>query len=248
MARRVDEIMNRELFSLRPDDDVDDARGYLFALGITGAPVVDARGAPLGVISLRDLMRERAGRKVSERMSRPAVRVLPSTLVRDAARVMAERGFHRLPVIDPDGRAVGMLSLLDVVRAMIGVPVSHPDTFPHFDRETGLTWSDDAPFDLDHAQFAPDGPGVLVLRLGGPNLPESDVWVEATNNARARVHDLLSLPQVNRRLTALLQRFPSDLRFRAAPDWDAEHRAMVAERIRARITDWTKPVEPVHSR
>jgi CBS domain-containing protein len=243
MAKKVEEIMNRELFSLRPEDDIDDARGYLLALGIGGAPVSDARGVPIGMVSLRDLVHEHGGPKVFDRMKRPAVSVLPTALVRDAARVMAEHGFHRVPVVDPDGHAVGMVSLIDVVRALVGVPVSHPDTFPHYDHETRLTWSDDAPLDLEHAAFAPDGPGLLVLRLGGPNLPESEVWVEASNNVRARVHDLISLPQLNRRLTVLLERFPSDLRFRAAYDPDKEHRASTAERIRARIADWTRPSE-----
>jgi predicted transcriptional regulator len=243
MARRVEEIMNRELFSLRPEDDVNDARGYLLALGVTGAAVVDARGTPVGTVSLGDLVREHGGPTVLDRAKQPAVGVLPTALVRDAARLMAERGLQRVPVVDPDERVIGMVSLIDVVRALVGVPVSHPDTFPHYDSETRLTWTDDTPLDLDHAAFAPDGPGVLVLRLGGPNLPESDVWVEASNNVRARVHDLLSLPQVNRSLTGLLQRFPSDLRFRAASDPDPEHRAMTAERIRARISDWTRPLE-----
>jgi CBS domain-containing protein len=243
MAKRVDEIMNRELFSLRPDDVVEDARGYLIALGVTGAPVVDAQGELIGVVSMRDLVHEHGGPKVSDRMSQPAVSVPPRTLVRDAARVMAERGFHRLPVVAEDGRPVGMVSVIDVVRALIGVPVSHPDTFPHFDTETHLTWTDDAPLDVEHAEDAPDGPGILILRLGGTNLPESDVWVEASNNVRARVYDMISLPQMGRRLSSLLERFSRDLRFRAAADADSEHRAMVAATIRARIDDWTKPVE-----
>lgn len=242
MAKTVDEIMNRELFSLRPDDNAEDALGFLLALGVTGAPVVDAQGTPVGVVSMRDLARNRGGTSVRDRMSVPAVTIKRDALVRDAAKVMAETGFHRVPVIDSDGHAIGMVSVIDVVRALIGVPVSHPDTFPHFDADTGLTWSDDTPLVLERADVAPDGPGLLVLRVGGTNVPESDVWVESANNVRARIHDLLSLPQTNRSLSRLLQRYPSTLRFRCAAVADPERRTRVADKIRERVDSWTMPI------
>lgn len=245
MAKTVREIMNRELFSLRPEDGVDDAMGYLLALGVTGAPVVDVDGSVVGVISMRDLAHLRGGPTVGERMGRPAVTVTPDALVREAARVMAEHGFHRVPVVDDQGHAIGMVSIIDVVRAMIGVPVSHPDTFPHFDRDTGLSWTDDALLDLEHAELAPDGPGLLVLRIGGPYVEESDVWVEANNNVRARVHDLVSLPQPNRTLRALLERYSGEMRFRAAAVSDAQQRAAALDTVRRRIEAWTRPTERI---
>ena len=243
MAKNVSEIMNRELFSLRPEDAVDDAMGYLVALGITGAPVVDEEGYVVGVIAMRDLARARGGTRVADRMSQPAVTVYSETLVRDAARVMADTGYHRVPVVTQDGHASGMVSIIDVVRAMLGVPVSHPPTFPHYDTETGLVWSDDALLDLEHAEQAPNGPGILVLRIGGPFLPESDIWVEAVNDVRARVDDLIGLPQPNRRLRGLLERHVGNVRFRAASVPDAEQRAKVVDSIRRRIEDWTRPAE-----
>lgn len=241
MAKIIEEIMNRELFSLRPEDDVDDAMGYLIAMGIKGAPVVDARGRPLGVVSMQDLAWSRGGPKVSDRMTSPAVSVMPKTSVRDAARLLAEHGIHRAPVVDAAGQAIGMVSILDLLRAMLGVPVAHPDTFPHYDDATGLVWTDDALLDLDHASVAPDGPGLLVLRIGGANMAEADVWAETANNLRARVHDLVSLPQTDSRLSALLRRFPTDLRFRCARVTDSEERERVLADIRQRIEDWTAP-------
>lgn len=243
MAKTVSEIMNRELFSLRPEDAVDDAMGYLVALGITGAPVVDEEGYVVGVITMRDLARERGGPKVLDRMSQPAVTVYPDTPVRDAARVMADAGFHRVPVVTQDGHASGMVSVIDVVRAMLGVPVSHPPTFPHYDRDTGLVWTDDALLDMEHADQAPNGPGILVLGIGGPFVPESDVWVEAVNDVRARVDDLIGLPQPNRRLRGLLERHVGNVRFRAACVPNAEQRQKVVDSIRRRIDEWIKPVD-----
>jgi hypothetical protein len=44
--------MNRELFSVRPGDLVADAVSGILGLGVTTAPVLDAGGCPLGVVSL----------------------------------------------------------------------------------------------------------------------------------------------------------------------------------------------------
>ncbi|GAB3888462.1 CBS domain-containing protein [Kibdelosporangium lantanae] len=54
--------------------------------------------------------------KASEIMSRPVSRVRPEEDLRDAAVLMADRGFAALPVVDEDGQVVGMLSESDVLR------------------------------------------------------------------------------------------------------------------------------------
>ena len=219
MAKRVEEIMNPELFTLRPDELVDAALGYILALGISGAPVCNPRGAALGVVSFRDLAQSR-GATVGEVMSTPAVSVPIGTPIADAARLLAERGFHRLVVVDDKGQTAGVVSVLDVMRALIGLPAKHPDAFPHYDNLTGLTWSDDTLLDLDHVDRAPNGPGLLMLRVGGLRVAETTVWIEACNNVRTRLRELLSVPQENRRLVSLIAHYHQDLRFRsaAAPD------------------------------
>jgi hypothetical protein len=219
MAKRVEEIMNPELFNLRPDELVGDALGYILALGISGAPVCNPHGAPLGVVSFRDLAQSR-GATVGEVMSTPAVSVPIGSSIQEAAQLLAERGFHRLVVVDENGHTVGVVSVLDVMRALIGMPTSHPDAFPHYDNLTGLTWSDDTLLDLDHVDRAPNGPGLLMLRVGGLRVTETTVWIEACNNVRTRLHELLSVPQENRRLASLITHYHQNLRFRsaAAPD------------------------------
>ena len=211
MAQIVAEIMNRELFSLRPHDTVDAALRR-----ISGAPVLDDQGRPIGMISFRDLLARKGGDSIAERMSSPAVSVRPDTPIRDAARLLADRSFHRLVVVDDSGHAIGMLGVFDVMRALIGMPVSHPDTFPHFDYPTGVAWSDDALLDLQHLNQVPDEPGILKLRVGGADGPETDVWVEPTANLRERVRAILTLPQADRRLMHLLERYGARLRYRAA--------------------------------
>lgn len=54
-----------------------------------------------------------------EVMSRPAVTVSTSTSIAAAARVMVDRGFTALPVVDGDGRLVGIVTEADLIRDRI---------------------------------------------------------------------------------------------------------------------------------
>jgi CBS domain-containing protein len=233
MAIRVNEIMNREVFSLRPEDSADDALADLVALGITGAPVVDAEARPLGVVSLSDLAGRRAGETAGALMTRPAAVVRDEDPIAQAGRLMAGAGYHRLVVIDGDGRAVGVVSSLDVVRGLLGVPAVHPASFPHLDPELGLVWSDDQPLAQEHLEAAPDGPGLIVLVHGGAGIPERVVWAEAAQDVYARLTDMLSTPQTDQPvLDHWLRR--GSLRFRAAAVREEGLRRRALRRVRER--------------
>jgi CBS domain-containing protein len=215
MAVRVAEIMNREVFQLRPDESMENALGYILALGISGAPVIDAEGRAQGMLSLRDAIPATAERKVAEGMSRPVATVPASSTIADAGRLMAETGHHRLVVVDESGRTVGNLSALDVVRGLLGMPTRHPAAFPHLDEKTRTTWTDEEPLDARRAEAAPDGAGIFVLVEGRVGLPDQAVWVEAAGNLRRRLYELVTAPQSgNPALARVLER--PQLRFRLA--------------------------------
>jgi CBS domain-containing protein len=238
MARTVDEIMNRELFSVRPDEPVDRVRSYILALGITGAPVVDGHGRPVGMLSLRDAAGSPAGSTAAERMSSPATTVSIHAPIDEAARLVVDSRRHRLVVVDDAGRAVGVVSAVDIVAALLGRPVAHPDAFPHFDRTTGLTWTDDTPLELDRVEIAPEGPGLLVLVRGGVGQRERIVWAESTHEMRTRLIDLLSLPQ-SPTLQAILDR--GGLRFRAASVRDDAERERALAAIQEQESEQWRP-------
>lgn len=54
---------------------------------------------------------------VSDRMSWPPVTVLPDTSFQDAMKLMQERHFRRLPVVDRHGKLVGIVSERDLLLA-----------------------------------------------------------------------------------------------------------------------------------
>jgi hypothetical protein len=238
MARVVEEIMNRELLSLRPSDDVDEALRYLLAMGVSGAPVVDGQGYPLGVVSFRDLLPYQGGTRIMDRMSAPAISIARTASIEAAARLLSERGIHRLVVVDEDGLTVGVVSASDCMRGLCGLPASHPATFPHYDRRKGLTWTDDLILCSENLDLAPSAPGILLLRVGGLGRYETDVWIESTENVRARLQDMLLRPQQDRRLAQLLSRYGKDLRFRASPVPDASRRVAALDALRVTREPW----------
>jgi CBS domain-containing protein len=194
MAQHVAEIMNRELFTVSPDEPVGRVRGYLDGLGIDAAPVCDDERKPLGFVSRRDLSRAPDRTRVHVVMSAPAASVPAVATIEQAARQLTQAGVHHLVCTDADGKAVGFVGTLDVLRGLLSEPVSHPSAFPHYDASTGLAWCDDTVLSLDGVQAAPDGPGLLALVENRAGRPNRIVWSEATPNVRTRLLALLSDP------------------------------------------------------
>ncbi len=222
MALRVREIMNPELFSVGPEEPAERALAGILALGITGVPVVDPQGKPVGLVSLRDLVGDGCGTTAGERMTRPPATVPAEARIGEAARRLARTRYHRLIVVDEGGRAVGMVSSLDLIRGLLGLPAPHPASFPHLDRETGLSWTDELPLEMNELPAAPEGPGVLVLIHGGAGVAERVVWAESAENVRSRLREMLTAARPDL-LAAWLEH--GGLLFRAASAPDPAERA-----------------------
>jgi len=171
-------------------------------------------------------------------MSSPPIAVHRDAKIEDAARLMAEHDIHRLVVVDEGVRLVGFVSVLDVMRGLLGIPTSHPASFPHFDRATGVKWTDAAVLDVLHADRAPEQPGVFVLSVGGEDAEETDIWIEATLDLRGRLRTIAEGGSGDAQLTELSLRYRPWLRFRAAPISDPERRQQVLLRLNERAPVW----------
>jgi CBS domain-containing protein len=55
---------------------------------------------------------------VAQMMTRDPVTVEPGDSIRHAARVIAQRRHNRLPVVDEDGKLLGMITRVDVLEAL----------------------------------------------------------------------------------------------------------------------------------
>jgi len=237
MARTVREIMNREVFAVRPEEKIDPTLDAILELGITAVPVLDAERRPVGVVSLRDVVsKDRHAR----RMTTPAATVSEGATIPEAGRALAAANVHHLVVVDAAGRATGMVSAVDIVRGLLGIPARHPATFPHRDERFGISWSDDRELGGETAVEVPDAPGVLVLSEGGAGRSESIVWAEASTNLRARVDEMLTVPQTD---TPLLARIlaAKNLRLRCAVVPDPDRRDRVAAELREALSHLPLP-------
>jgi CBS domain-containing protein len=123
----VSEIMTAEVICVAPDVPLEALLALMIERGISGVPVVNERGLPVGMVSKTDLVRYRYENgdtssldetTVSEVMLPIAHTVLEGTSLAHAAALMAWEGIHRLPVCGERGDVVGMLSALDLVRWM----------------------------------------------------------------------------------------------------------------------------------
>lgn len=114
------EIMSRDLAIIEPDRSLADAARMMVQRRV-GALVVD-RGNGYGIISDRDMTRAAAAghgveTEISERHTQDIIQATPDWSLERAAETMARGGFRHLLVVDEDGRAVGMISIRDIVRA-----------------------------------------------------------------------------------------------------------------------------------
>ncbi|WP_293368647.1 CBS domain-containing protein [Nevskia sp.] len=122
---KVRDYMTTKLVTFRPDMEVMHAVHTLVEKGISGAPVVDAKGNLLGVLSQRDCLEVAltaaqdsciAG-PVAQYMSEKPVTVDPETNLTQLATMFCTAPFRRYPVIE-NGQLVGQISRSDVLRAI----------------------------------------------------------------------------------------------------------------------------------
>lgn len=225
--------MTRQLFSLWPGDTAADALDYLRMLNIHAAPVLDEQThEPIGVVSLGDLTGRLTDVRVGDRMSTPARATIETAAVHEAAHTIAETGLHHLVVVDDDRRAVGFLSVVDVVKALLR-PSEGAEKAPVRVPVAGsLEWSDHQKLSPAGMLAAPDGPGVFVLLKVDPGRPEVFAWVEESDNVRQRLESLLKEPPP--RLARFIE--ADRIRFRAATAESAGHREQVLREVVRRST------------
>lgn len=116
---RVNNYMTRSVITLSPENTVEDAIDLIQKTGHDGFPVVDSDMKVLGYISSIDLLKKDPKTKIGDIMARRLYVAREFMDLRDAARVMFRTGHSKLPVVDEEGRLVGIISNSDVIRSQI---------------------------------------------------------------------------------------------------------------------------------
>jgi len=241
MAKTVRDVMNHECFTLGVNDEVKQALSGLIAFGVTGAPVLDAAGQVLGVVSLMDLVELDGKEHVGEHMSAPAITTDADASLEKAARALVTRNLHRLAVVDASGEICGVVSATDLLRGLLGLPPRHPRAFPGLDLDPAVAFGNETRLLTEEISSAPDGPGVLVLVHHARGDAETIVWAEEASNVRTRLYELVAIPQTDARLEALITKDHEHLCFRAASVRHDALRKDVARRLRERVESFSGP-------
>jgi CBS domain-containing protein len=239
MPRTVQEIMNHELLVVPPEMLAREARDLLRSYAVGAAPVVSDQWRPLGVLALGDLLD--AEGTASDRMTRPALCAPSSLSVAEAARLIASAGAHYLVAVDAVGAAVGMLSAVDLLRALLEMPTPHPHTFPHWDGATETSWTDDWPLAEENVMNAPAAAGVLTLCTDHLGEASAIVWVEASTDVRSRLKELALCRQPTGDPALARALALHGLRFRATHIPEDAARSRIAAMLRDRLDHLPPP-------
>lgn len=127
----VRDLMSTELRTLSPDDTFQDLADLFERHHIRHAPLIDKQARLVGLVTQRDLLRHSMppnGKFSGDLGNRPLKDIMqdstffqvnaisPETSARSAAIQMKEKKIGCLPVTDPDGKLVGILTEGDFVR------------------------------------------------------------------------------------------------------------------------------------
>ena len=122
----IKDHMSKNLVTLSPDTGILQAIDELVSNETAGAPVLDAHGRLVGILTDRDCMKAAMHGSyhgtpgeglVEDYMSADPQWVSPDKSILTLAEMFINSKFHRYPVVD-NGRLVGVISRRDVMRAL----------------------------------------------------------------------------------------------------------------------------------
>lgn len=112
------DAMRRDLISCRPDDSLRHIQHILRANKISGVPVIQ-NDVLLGIVSIEDIIKALDNGYIEERvdrwMTRQVVTIQPDTPLKRAVDCFERYRFGRLPVVDREGKPVGIITPEDIV-------------------------------------------------------------------------------------------------------------------------------------
>ena len=121
---KVQDLMTTEVGTCRAFDNADRAAQIMWERDCGTVPILDQEGCVVAMLTDRDLCmaamtqgRALSEIRVSSAMSRDLWACRPDDDLSRTEAVMRARKVRRLPVVDAEGKLVGLLSLSDLARA-----------------------------------------------------------------------------------------------------------------------------------
>ncbi len=142
MHPMIADVMAAPVVTVQPGTSFRSMIQLLAEHQISALPVVDPGGHVLGIVSETDLVRKEEhqpreptpllaglatrrrpartlGTTAADFMSTPAITIPPGASLAAAARLLHERNVRHLPVIDPNGRLVGIIARRDLLSVFL---------------------------------------------------------------------------------------------------------------------------------
>ena len=118
-VKRAENGMIYDPVTILEGSNVADALRMMGEYHIGGIPVVDKDGFLVGIVTNRDLRFERDhSRLINEVMtSQNLVTTNSSTNLEQAADILQRHKIEKLPVVDPDGKLIGLVTYKDITKA-----------------------------------------------------------------------------------------------------------------------------------
>ena len=142
----VQDVMTRDVAVVGEDTRVKELARLMYERRISGVPVVDGKRHLVGIVSEADLLRTEERREAPGRplmrwlvhpgstteawgrtqdlrardvMTREVITAAPDTPAVEAVRTLLRAGVKRLPVVDAQGRVVGIVSRHDLLKPLL---------------------------------------------------------------------------------------------------------------------------------
>ena len=141
MKFTVADVMTQQVVTVTPETSFKEAVRLLRRRRVSGMPVVDGTGALVGIVSETDLLNKvehrapdsysidshgqrldrlkAAGMSVGSIMTREVVTIRDDHPVALAARELHGHGFKRFPVLDQNGKLVGIVTRSDLLKVFL---------------------------------------------------------------------------------------------------------------------------------
>ena len=142
-SRKAADLMTKAVQLVSQEMDLVKAAALLAEKQISGAPVVDNEGKIVGVVSEKDFLQEMGfgatpsfmqiathclnnkgcmignlrNRTVGDIMTRPAITGVPEMTIGDISALFVDRRINRLPIVNADGRPVGIVTRTDLAHS-----------------------------------------------------------------------------------------------------------------------------------
>nr|MBC7246097.1 CBS domain-containing protein [Chloroflexota bacterium] len=119
---KIEQVMTRKVITVSPEDSLRHLKEVLRLNRISGTPVL-SDGELVGIISIEDLIKALETGEIDvaigEKMTRNIQTVYADESIVQALNKFASFGFGRLPVINREGKLVGILTQGDIARGLL---------------------------------------------------------------------------------------------------------------------------------